>query len=615
MIAAALTALLAPAAALFVAFFGFYRRRPSWVPVPILLSCAAVTAASWTLAFKAAGGEALDLALGRWMSVGGLSIDFGLRVDGLSAAVLAMVSFVGALIHVYSVEYMAHDEGKARFFLYFHLFYLSMIGLLLSSSYLQMYLFWEGVGLASYLLIGFWFGKESARRAALKAFLTNRAGDLGFMIAILLMLGAFGTTRFVDVFARLPQASPARLTAIGFLLLWAATAKSAQFPLYVWLPDAMEGPTPVSALIHAATMVTAGVFMLARSTPLLDAAPEVRPWIVAIGAGTALLAAVVAAVKTDLKRILAYSTVSHLGLMTLAVGLGGAAQAVFHLVTHGFFKALLFLCAGNVLHAVGKPSAGIAEVGGLGRKMKLTFAAFAAGALSLSGVPPFAGFFSKDQIFELAFARGGPALKACCLAIGFGSSFYIFRMLALTFLGPSPRQKPPARPHEPGPWMTVPVAVLAVGALVVGWFPSAFMKVLSAAPLGAWGKLEPLGLETSLAGAGMAVLGLLAAVAATLGRPVWDWEWRESLPGLAAWIEGDFGWQALVQAAVVRPAVAFSAWIAGPWDRATIDAGISGAARSFYAAADGLARLSTGLLNEYLWWMLAGAAVLVWAAR
>ena len=606
----------APAAALALGFFVLYPRRPSWTHLPILVSCALVSAAAAWIASQVALGRGLDWTLWRWIPMGDFTVEFGVRLDGLSAAVLAMVAVVGALIHVYAVGYMEGDPGFARFFLYFHLFYLSMVGLLVSNNYLQMYVFWEGVGLASYLLIGFWYDKPAARSAALKAFLTNRVGDVGFMLAVLLLWSGAGTLKFDALFGPggLAALGPRRLTAAAFLLLWAATAKSAQFPLYIWLPDAMEGPTPTSALMHAATMVTAGIFLLARSSALLAAAPAVLPWMTAIGAFTSLGAAVVASVKTDLKRVLAYSTVSHLGLMMLALGLGNAAAAVYHLVIHGFFKAVLFLCAGNVLHALGRPKASIDEVGGLRRALPFTFGAFAAGALSLSGLPPFAGFYSKDQIIDAAFESGGPVLRAAALLIAVLSAFYIFRLLFMVFLGPRSRQKPPAHPHDAGAWMALPTAVLALGAVAAGWFPHVFGGILSGWG-GSWGALRSLSGGLSALATGSALAGAALAYAATTAAPEWDWRWKEARPGLAAWIDGDFGWQAFVQAAFVRPTAALAKLTAESFDRDGLDASVEGLAGAVVELAEGGSRLASGLVNDYLWWMLAGTALLAWLSR
>ena len=486
----------APVAAILFGFFVMRRVKPEWTHWPILASCAAVCASAAWLAGYVHAGKGFDQPLWTWALLGDWGVAFGVRLDGPSAAVLSMVALVGSLIHVYAAGYMKGDPGFNRFFLVFHLFFLAMIGLLLSNDFVQLYLFWELVGVASYLLVGFWWHKESARKAALKAFLTNRVGDFGFLIAVLLILAVFKTTRLQLVYMLVSSkpAEPLSLIALG--LFFAACAKSAQWPLYWWLPDAMEGPTPTSALMHAATMVTAGVFLLVRSWPLITAVPGLPEAIAWIGAGTALGAAVLAATKRDLKQILAYSTVSHLGLMMLALGLNQVGVAVFHLVVHGFFKAVLFLCAGNVAHALHQSTASVDQVGGLRKAMPLTYACFWVAALSLSGVFPFAGFFSKDAILDAAWHHGG-ALAAIAMAISAGSAFYIFRMLFLTFHGERAEQTgPSSSAHEAEAVMTVPVLFLAIGALIVGWFGSGLTTILSSG----W-TLVPRGTPGWLAGA------------------------------------------------------------------------------------------------------------------
>ncbi|MDE2293624.1 MAG: NADH-quinone oxidoreductase subunit L, partial [Elusimicrobia bacterium] len=405
---AAYVPLAAPIAALLLGFFVTHRLKPRWTHWPILLSCAAIAAAALSLLPGALGGASVSGTLFTWVEAGSFKVSFGLLYDPLTVSVLCMASVVGLLIHVYAVGYMEHDPGFSRFFLYFHFFLFSMVGLLTASNYLQLYLFWEGVGLASFLLIGFWSEKPTARAAAWKAFLTNRVGDVGFLLAILLLFRWTGTVDFKTLFAKPDLLTPDHAFVVGALLFWGACAKSAQFPLYVWLPDAMEGPTPVSALMHAATMVTAGVFLMCRSYPLLERAPGLLPLIALVGAVTAVWGAVGAFFRQDLKRILAYSTVSHLGIMMLGLGVGGVLPAVFHLIVHGFFKAALFLCAGDVIHGLhdatgGKPTVGVEDSGGLMKAMPWTFAAFTLASLSLAGVPPFGGFFSKEMVLAGAF--------------------------------------------------------------------------------------------------------------------------------------------------------------------------------------------------------------------
>ncbi len=591
-----------PALALALAFFLFHRRLARRTHWPILASCAVVTLAAADLALRAWRGEAWDQTLFTWIVGGPWSVEFGIRIDALCVSVLAMVAVVGTLIHVYAVGYMAHDPGFSRFFLYFHLFFFSMIGLLVSNNYLQLYLFWEGVGLASYLLIGFWYERASARAAALKAFLTNRIGDACFLAAVLLLLAQFGTVQFSELFERVasrPVSDPWLAWACGLLFLGAA-AKSAQFPLHVWLPDAMEGPTPTSALMHAATMVTAGVFLMARSGPLLEKAPEVLGLIAWIGAGTALGSAIVAAMKKDLKRILAYSTVSHLGLMMMAIGVGHAFAAVAHLVMHGFFKALLFLCAGNVLHALGRSTATVDEVGGLARRMPLTAACFAVGALALAGIPPLSGFFSKDLVLEAVDGRGDRLLMGAALAVAVGSSLYIFRMFWLAFFGDRPRQGGPrAQLHENGAWMQIPVLLLALlsfGAGAAAWGVGLLPAELS-------GHTAGLGLSAAAAGLALSCLLFMA-------WPQWDWNWRERWPGLERWMDADFGWQTFAHRVVAAPAAAFARFVAWNWDRRVLDRFLESSAETCLGLSEGMSSLSRGMLNDYLWWMAAGAACL-----
>ncbi|PIR15790.1 MAG: NADH-quinone oxidoreductase subunit L, partial [Elusimicrobia bacterium CG11_big_fil_rev_8_21_14_0_20_64_6] len=428
----------APVSAILLGFFVARRFKPEWTHLPILLSCAIVTASAFWLAADVYTGHSFDLNLFRWAGAGPFGVDFGLRIDGPGVAVLTMVAFVGSLIHLYAVGYMKGDPGFSRFFLVFHLFFLAMIGLLTANNFVQLYLFWELVGVCSWLLVGYWFHKATARKAALKAFLTNRVGDFGFLLALLLIIFQFKVTHFHLLYLKAASgATFVLLPLIGVCLVWAACAKSAQFPLYFWLPDAMEGPTPTSALMHAATMVTAGVFLLVRAWPLISLVEGLPHLIAWIGAITALFAAIVAGTKKDLKRILAYSTVSHLGLMMLALGLGRTGVALFHLIVHGFFKAALFLCTGNIAHALHRSTASVDDAGGLRKSMRLTYLAFMLAALSLAGVFPFGGFFSKDAILDSAWHHGG-ALAVMGMLVAAGSAFYIFRMLFLAFYGARP---------------------------------------------------------------------------------------------------------------------------------------------------------------------------------
>jgi NADH-quinone oxidoreductase subunit L len=374
-----------------------------------------------------------------WIKTSVFQADFAFALDQLTLVMLLVVTGVGFLIHIYSVGYMAHEEGYWRFFAYLNLFMFFMLTLVLAENFLLMFVGWEGVGLASYLLIGFYFQKHSAAKAGMKAFVVNRIGDFGFLLAMFLLIVRFGTLSFAEVFSQIgqhPEWQGGFLTAIALLLVLGATGKSAQIPLYIWLPDAMEGPTPVSALIHAATMVTAGVYMVVRTHVLFDRAPLALTVVAIIGAATAFFAATVGVVQTDIKRVLAYSTISQLGYMFLACGAAAYSAAIFHLVTHAFFKALLFLAAGSVIHAVGGEQ-DMHAMGGLRRYIPVTFWTMTMGVFAISGFPPFAGFFSKDAILAEVFRspNGGPLLWAVGLVTAAITSFYMFRLWYMTFFG------------------------------------------------------------------------------------------------------------------------------------------------------------------------------------
>src|SRR5665648_1023571 len=398
-----------------------------------------------------AGERVKDLGLGTWIRAGSFSVDAGLRIDPLSMTFVLLVTFVGTLIHVYSVAYMAHDADRRRFFGYLNLFVAAMLLLVLADSYVLLFVGWEGVGLASYLLIGFWNHELPNAVAAKKAFVVNRIGDIGLIVAIMAMFTVFGTTNIGLVGGLADSAGEGWLTAIGLMLLLAACGKSAQFPLQGWLGDAMAGPTPVSALIHAATMVTAGVYLVVRSSPIYVGAPTAMLVVAIVGAITLLFGAIVGCAKDDIKKVLAASTMSQIGYMVLAAGLGpaGYAFAILHLITHGFFKAGLFLGAGSVMHGMNDET-DMRRFGGLRTLMPITFVTFGLGYLAIIGIPPFSGFFSKDKIIETAFAAGG--LKGWLLGgaalLGAGiTAFYMTRVMLMTFFGEK-RWRDDAHPHE-----------------------------------------------------------------------------------------------------------------------------------------------------------------------
>lgn len=443
-----------------------------------LLGCATALAsfvvAVWAfveMLGRAGADRAVHADLFSWVPVAGLQVDFGLQLDQLSMCFALLITGVGSLIHIYSIGYMSDDPDRRRFFAYLNLFLAAMLLLVLANNYLVLYLGWEGVGLASYLLIGFWYQKPSAATAAKKAFVVNRVGDMGLAIAMMMMFAAFGTVGFGAVFAAAPGASEGTLTAIGLFLLLAACGKSAQVPLQSWLGDAMEGPTPVSALIHAATMVTAGVYLIARSGAIFDLAPTAQLAVVLVGAVTLLFGAIIGCAKDDIKKALAASTMSQIGYMVLAAGLGpaGYAFAIMHLLTHGFFKAGLFLGAGSVMHAMNDET-DMRRYGGLRTLLPITYVTFGLGYLAIIGVPPFAGFFSKDKIIEVAFNEGGIggfALGSAAL-LGAGlTAFYMTRVMLMTFFGDR-RWKPDTHPHESPAVMTGPMVLLAIGSVASG---------------------------------------------------------------------------------------------------------------------------------------------------
>jgi NADH-quinone oxidoreductase subunit L len=416
------------------------------------------------------GKESLSVVSQPWIAVSGFHVDFAFSVDHLTLIMLAVVTGVGFLIHIYSVGYMAHEEGYWRFFAYLNLFMFFMLVLVLSSSFLLLFVGWEGVGLASYLLIGFYFTKNSAANAGKKAFIVNRIGDFGFLLAMFLIVAHFGSLDFATVFTASTKL-PTPLTAICLLLVVGAAGKSAQIPLYVWLPDAMEGPTPVSALIHAATMVTAGIYMVARCHVFFNASPAALTVVACIGAATALFAATIGMVQTDIKRVLAYSTVSQLGYMFLACGVGAYTAGIFHLMTHAFFKALLFLAAGSVIHAMSGEQ-DMRVMGGLRKRIPVTFWTMTVGVFAIAGVPPLSGFFSKDEILFQTFSHGGGLyifLWLVGLLTAGLTSFYMFRLWFKTFFGAPQFDEHHVHVHESPLVMTLPLMVLALMAIIGGW--------------------------------------------------------------------------------------------------------------------------------------------------
>ncbi len=452
-----------------------------------IVTCSAVSISailSWVALFQVAFGHTpQNVELFTWISSGTFDVSWSLRIDSLTAVMLVVVNTVSALVHIYSVGYMSHDPHKPRFMAYLSLFTFAMLMLVTSDNFLQMYFGWEGVGLASYLLIGFWFNKPSANKASIKAFVVNRVGDFGFALGIMGIYMVFGSVSFDTVFAAVPEVVGQTfnflgydvdiLTTIALLLFLGAMGKSAQLGLHTWLPDAMEGPTPVSALIHAATMVTAGVFMVARCSPIFEYSPTALAFVTVIGASTALFAATVGLVQNDIKRVIAYSTCSQLGYMFFAIGVGAYPVAIFHLFTHAFFKALLFLGSGAVIHAVSDEQ-DMRKMGGLAKHIKITYAMMIIGTLALTGVPFLAGYYSKDAVIEAAFAAGtgvGEYAFWCGVGAAVLTAFYSWRLIFMTFHGkPRASKEVMSHVHESPFVMLFPLYVLAAGAIFAGFF-------------------------------------------------------------------------------------------------------------------------------------------------
>jgi len=584
---------------------------------------AIVTGFVLTIAFIAANGWTGGESNLSWLSIGTLQIDFGLKLDALSLMMMLIVTGVGGAIHIYSFGYMHEDRSMARFFACLSLFTFSMLGIVLANNFIEMFIFWELVGVSSYLLIGFWFEKPSAADAAKKAFFTNRLGDFGFLMGILVVWTALGSLNFSTLQQTLSD-NPAALGTIasiaGLLIFCGAMGKSAQFPLHVWLPDAMEGPTPVSALIHAATMVAAGVYMLCRVLFLLNA--DALHVIAYIGGFTALLAALIAVQQNDIKRILAYSTLSQLGYMVMAVGLAGPTPAMFHLTTHAFFKALLFLGAGSVIHALHEEQ-DIWKMGGLKKKMPITFWTFIIGTLALSGVPPFSGFYSKDSILAQALEQKNYFLFGVAVFIAALTTFYMFRLFFVAFLGEARTEKA-KHAHESPAVMSLPLVVLAVFALVGGYIGITNIyngQYIFGGDYTPYGEklsvlqqaLEPLhNIFPMLLGIGAVAVGLFAAFslywnAATDPLPA-------RLGGLATAMKNKFYFDEIYEATFIR-AHDFIAAVADFIDRWLVDWACIGLVRGGTDFTGRALRLvQTGNLQTYAFLFVLGVAVVLYLA-
>ncbi|MDR3773403.1 MAG: NADH-quinone oxidoreductase subunit L [Terracidiphilus sp.] len=555
-----------------------------------------------------------------WISVGTLHIDFSFVLDQLSLVMLLVVTGVGLLIHRYSVGYMAHDEGYARYFSYLNLFLFFMTTLVLAGNALVMFIGWEGVGLASYLLIGFWFQKTTAAEAGKKAFIVNRIGDFGFLIGMFLLLANFGTLTFSEIATKLgqdPGWTGGVVTVIALSLLLGATGKSAQLPLYIWLPDAMEGPTPVSALIHAATMVTAGVYMIARNHVLFDHSPFALSVVAIVGAATALFAATIGLVQNDIKRVLAYSTISQLGYMFLACGVAAYSAAIFHLMTHAFFKALLFLAAGSVIHGLGGEQ-DLRKMGGLRKKLPVTFWTMTAAVFAIAGFFPFAGFFSKDAILYAAFQQGtaGKALWFVGVVTALLTAFYMFRLWYLAFFGES--RSPEVHAHE-SPWsMLGPLVILALLSIGGGWIGmDRFGSFLSAVtgptidPATAAGG-KSLDLILSAVAVAVALVGWYIAHSFYKQKPERPAKLAAAMPGPYKVLANKYYVDEIYGATVVKPLMLTSTYVLG-WvvDKAILggSAWLLGGLATFAGAL--LQRWQSGNIRSYAAWLAVGAAAVL----
>lgn len=563
--------------------------------------------------------RALHSKVFSWIPVGGFRADVAFQLDQLSMTFVLLITGVGTLIHIYSIGYMEHDERRRRFFGYLNLFLAAMLLLVLADNYLLLYVGWEGVGLASYLLIGFWQHKPSAATAAKKAFIVNRVGDVGLSIAIMLMFTTFGTFTFAPVLTNADHASEGKLTAIGLMLLLAACGKSAQVPLQSWLGDAMEGPTPVSALIHAATMVTAGVYLITRSGAIFDNAPDAQTAVVTVGAVTLLFGAIVGCAKDDIKKALAGSTMSQIGYMILAAGLGpiGYVFAIMHLVTHGFFKAGLFLGAGSVMHAM-NDEVDMRKYGGLRKYMPITFVTFGLGYLAIIGFPGLSGFWSKDKIIEAAFAKGGTEgwiLGGAALLGAAITAYYMTRVMLMTFFGekrwvPDEAGQEP-HPHESPSSMTIPMMVLAVGSVFAGGLFSlndSFLKWLEPVTGHSHGD-SPLS-AAAVTGGTMVVLliGVALAWAQYGRRPVPRTAPRGSLLTRAArrdLLQDDFN-----HVALVKPGQYLTRGLVYV-DHKLVDGVVNGTAAGVGGLSGRLRKLQNGYARTYAVSMFGGTAVLI----
>ena len=592
------------------------RRTNSWGPYLGVLTVTASAVLGWIMLVAMMGNapeeRTFDQTLFSWVFAGSFQADMAFQLDQLSMVFVLLITTVGALIHVYSLGYMAHDPDRRKFFGYLNLFVGAMLILVLANNYLLLYVGWEGVGLASYLLIGFWQFKHSAAAAAKKAFIINRVGDVGLSLAIMLMFVTFGSVSFQDVFGAADQASEGTLNAIGLLLLLAAAGKSAQFPLQAWLLDAMEGPTPVSALIHAATMVTAGVYLIARSNAIFDIATIAATAVVVVGLITVFMGAIIGSAKDDIKKSLAGSTMSQIGYMVTAAGLGpiGYVFAIFHLLTHGVFKAGLFLGAGSVMHGM-NDNVDMRRYGALRTVMFITFITFAAGWLAILGIPPFSGFWSKDELIHAAFEQSMITGWLLIIAAGI-TGFYMTRMFIMTFLGKA-RWEDDAHPHESPKVMTIPLIILAIGSTFMGlallfwgnietWLEPVVGFEKGESPLPTWATIA---LSLLAVGIGVLVAYLMyQRRQIPVEAPRGSWLTRAAREEL-------YGNQ-VNDVLVVQPTYYASRWLVW-FDNKGVDGFVNGSAAFIGGLSGRLRRYQTGFARSYALSMVGGAVLVVLA--
>jgi len=616
--------LLPLASFLILGMFGHWiRDKAHLVAVPAIVLSLGISILAF---FDVAGGHHSTIRLYTWLTSGMLDVHIGLSIDRLTSVMLLLVTTVSALVHVYTIGYMQGEPGYARFFSYIALFTFSMLMLVLADNFLQLFVFWEAVGLCSYLLIGHWYERQSAVAAATKAFVVNRVGDFGFMLGLLLVFTTFDSLDYATAFANVGPATAqvmnilepvggsfevSTITVICLLLFMGAIGKSAQFPLHVWLPDAMEGPTPISALIHAATMVTAGVFMVARLAPLYNASPTAMSVVAVVGAITMVLGATIALTQTDIKRVVAYSTMSQLGYMMMACGLGAYAAGIYHLMTHGAFKALLFLGCGSVIIALHHEQ-DMRRMGGLKDRLPITYWTFLIGSLALAGFPLTAGFFSKDDVLVSAWAAGplGQVLSMFGVLTALLTAFYSFRLVFVTFWGPSRvDQQHAAHVHEPSPTMTVPLVILAVLSIATGYvgIPEFLAPVFE----GGDGAHGGGAMGIMLLATAMGLLGIGGAYYAYVLHPSlpdrWAHQWRTAYE----WSFHKWYFDEAYDRSIVRPTFTVAVELWKRIDVAVIDGAVNGVARAIAWGAWFLRLVQSGQTQHYALGMALGAVVIL----